>query len=158
MDNIAINFPKSSFRASQPQPVIESGIWYLLANQHVLFCGDTARSSFYQRASGAKLTLAIPPRRQRHDWLTRVSSTLVLLRQSSLKVGLIEQTLLLYSEPGDQVLFPWLPEPTMLATAHRLGRRVVAGDPDASNCSQAIVQANLEADLLVSGENPKSLS
>jgi len=160
MDNIAINFKKSSFSSSkdQSEPVIESGIWYQLANKHILFCGDTTRSSFYERASGAKLTLAIVSRRQRHHWLAKVSNTLVLIKGTSLETGLIEQTLLLYSQPGDQVMFPWLPASGMLAIAHRLGRRIIAGDPSAENCSRAIMEANFGADMLVSGESPKYLS
>ena len=135
--------PQPDALNSQIPIEIQPGGWYLLENKHILLCGDTAAPSFYNRASEAELALAITSSDWDHDWLIDNVNNLILLKESSLKAGLIEQTLSLYSEPGDTVIFPWLPNEEILAIAHRLGRRIVAGDLDPERCRRAIVRSGL---------------
>ena len=136
--------PPPSDALNRQIPVeIQPGGWYLLENKHILFCGDTAAPGFCDRTSEAELALAITSNDWDHDWLIDHVNNLILLKESSLKAGLIEQTLSLYSEPGDTVIFPWLPDEEMLAIAHRQGKRFVAGDVDLDRCRRAIAQSGL---------------
>ncbi len=67
----------------------------------------------------------------------------IVIKESSLRPSLIEQTIALYSEVGDIVIFPWLPDAEMLAIAHRLKRRIIAGDSNLKHCQNAIAQLGL---------------
>jgi DNA modification methylase len=141
--------PDSDYsRASQTQIEIEPDCWYLLAKKQFLFCGDTALESFHHRVSAARLALAITADDWDHDWLIEKASNVILLKPSFLKEGLIEQTILLYSQPGESVIFPWLPEEELLAIAHRLNRQIIAGDRDPELCRRAIARAGLTVERL----------
>ncbi len=50
----------------------------------------------------------------------------IVIKESSLRPSLIEQTIALYSEVGDIVIFPWLPDAEMLAIAHRFKNITIA--------------------------------
>ena len=128
---------------SQPPPQVRLGEWYLLGEKHVLFCGDTASSRFHARAPQADLAVAITDD-WGHDWLIERANTLLVLPESPLKQDLIKQTLLMYSEPGDTIIFPWLPDEAMLAIADQLDRRICAGDPSPERCSRAIACSGLK--------------
>ena len=117
---------------------IKSGCWYLFDRVNVLFCGDTALAEFCDRAPAATLALAITSDDWDHDWLIEKASNLVVLKESYIRPGLIEQTIKLYSAPGDTIIFPWLPNAEMIEIAHRLKRRIVAGDPSRDRCQNAI--------------------
>ena len=142
--------------SSEPDPVsipshipprVQLGDWYLLGKKHVLFCGDTASSHFHERAPQADLAVAITDD-WGHDWLIERANTLLLLPESPLKEGMIKQTLVMYSEPGDMIIFPWLPDEAMLAIAHQLGRKVCAGDPSPERCSRAIYCSGLPVERI----------
>ncbi|MDJ0701868.1 MAG: DUF3102 domain-containing protein [Leptolyngbyaceae cyanobacterium MO_188.B28] len=143
-------------RTSEPKPVaipsyappqVKLGDWYLLGKKHVLFCGDTAAAHFHERAPQADLAVAITDD-WGHDWLIERANTLLLLPESPLKEGTIKQTLMLYSEPGDTIIFPWLPDKAMLAIAHQLDRRICAGDPSPERCSRAIACSGLKVERI----------
>ena len=74
---------------SQTQSRVQLGNWYLLAKKHILFCGDTASSVFYERLPQADLAVAITDD-WGHDWLIERANTLLVLPESPLKQGLIK--------------------------------------------------------------------
>ena len=133
---------------NQTQVEINPGCWYLFDRVNVLFCGDTALAEFYYHAPEATLALAITSDDWDHDWLIEKASNLIVLKESYLRPGLIEQTIELYSAPGDTIIFPWLPHEEMLAIANRLKRRVVAGDPSPQRCQNAIAKVGLSLEKL----------
>ena len=130
------------------QVKIEPGSWYLFDRVNVLFCGDTALAEFCHRAPEATLALAITSDDWDHDWLIEKASNVIVLKESYIRPGLIEQTISLYSAAGDTVIFPWLPNAEILEIAHRLKRRIVAGDPSPERCQNAIAKAGLSLEEL----------
>ncbi len=127
---------------------IKSGCWYLFDQINVLFCGDTASAEFCVRCPNATVALAITSDDWDHDWLIEKASNLIVLQESYLQTGLIEQTISLYSAEGDTVIFPWLPDKELLAIAHRLKRRIFAGDPSPERCQKAIMEVGLTVEQL----------
>ena len=133
---------------TQTQIEIKSGCWYLFDRINVLFCGDTALAEFCDRAPEASLALAVTSDDWDHDWLIEKVSNLILLKESSLRTGLIEQIISLLSAEGDIVILPWLPDEDMLAIAHRLNRRIVAGDPSPERCQKAIAKVGMPVEQI----------
>ena len=133
---------------NQTQIEVKPGCWYLFDQINTLFCGDTALAEFCHRSPEATLALAITSDDWDHDWLIEKASNLIVLRESYIRPGLIEQTISLYSAEGDTVIFPWLPYEEMLAIAGRLKRRIVAGDPSPERCRKAIAKLGLTIDQL----------
>ena len=131
-----------SSRATQPELEITAG-WYQLGGQHRLFCGDTATNSFVNAISTAKLAIAVTAEDWDHDWLIDLIDSVVILPQEKFAIRTLKELLGLLSQEGDTVVFPWLPQPEMIATAHSLGRIVYAGDPSKQHCQQAIVATGL---------------
>ncbi|MEH2290150.1 DUF3102 domain-containing protein [Nostoc sp.] len=126
---------------------IESS-WFLLENQHFVFCGDTASPQFIERIPFAALAIAITSDDWDHDWLVERAKTVIIFPESYLKSDLIEQLLKMFSASGDIVIFPWLPRMDMIQIAHQLNRRVFAGDPNIERCRQAIAQSQLRTEPL----------
>jgi hypothetical protein len=122
---------------------IQAG-WSLLGNTHLLFCGDTASPEFYENIPYAALALAFTANDWDHDWLITSAISVIILPESKFREDLLEQMLVTFSDPGQTVIFPWLPSESMLAVAHRLQRRIYAGDPDPERCHKAIDGAGLE--------------
>ncbi len=142
--------PKISSKSvmNPTQIEVKAGCWYLFDQINTLFCGDTALAEFCHRSPEATLALAITSDDWDHDWLIEKASNLVVLRESYIRPGLIEQTISLYSAEGDTVIFPWLPNEEMLASAHRLKRRIVAGDPSPERCQKALAKLGLTFEQL----------
>ena len=143
--------PNSSKQVMSPTQIdIKSNCWYLFDRINVLFCGDTASTQFCDRLPHATLALAITSNDWDHDWLIEKASNLVVLQESFLQTGvrLIEQTISLYSTEGDTIILPWLPDEKLLAIAHRLKRRIVAGDSNPERCQQAIAKLGLAVEPL----------
>lgn len=122
--------------------------WYLLDQQHLLFCGDTASFKFFERTPQAALALAITSDDWDHDWLIDKARSVLIFPESALKEQMIEQLILMFSTLGDTVIFPWLPDGEIIAVAHKLRRNICAGDPDSGRCSKAIAQSGLKAKRL----------
>jgi uncharacterized protein (DUF2267 family) len=122
--------------------------WYAVGQPHLLFCGDTAAAAFYEAIPDAAFALAATANDWDHDWLVDGAKSVTILPESDLHEGLIEQLILLFSRPQETVLFPWLPNRQMVAIAHRLGRRVVAGDASLERCRAAVAAAGLEVSRL----------
>ena len=133
----------------KPQITIKRGCWYLFDKINVLFCGDTALAEFCKRCPKAALALAVTSDDWDHDWLIEKANNLILLKESYLQPGLIEQIISLLSAEGDTVILPWLPDEEMLAIAHRLKRRIVAGDPSPERCQKAIAKVGRTVEKLV---------
>ncbi len=127
---------------------VKSGCWYLFDQINTVFCGDTALAEFRHRSPDATLALAVTSDDWDHDWLIEKASNLIVLQESYLRKGLIEETISLFSAVGDTVILPWLPDAEMLAIAHRLKRRIVAGDPSPERCQNAIAKVGFSVEQL----------
>ena len=123
-------------------PTIQRG-WYRLGGQHILFCGDTASEEFAQKVPEAAFALAITSNDWDHDWLIDQARSLTIVAEADVQEGMVENLLQMFSTPKDIVIFPWLPHPDMIAIAHRLGRRVYAGDASLGRCRTAIADMGL---------------
>lgn len=138
----AIEVPSSEVLVAPEKTVLEPG-WYSVGNRHFLFCGDTASDEFAQQVPEAAFALAITSHDWDHEWLIDGARTLTILPESDIQDKLIEQLLLMFSAPGDIVIFPWLPNQEMLAIADRLERQVYAGDLNPERCRKAVAYAGL---------------
>lgn len=127
-------------------PVMSGAVqpgWCLLDHTHLLFCGDTASSQFNEHVPYAALAVAFTSNDWAHDWLITSATSVIILPESKFVKDLFEQMLLTFSAPGQAVIFPWLPNKDMLDVAHKLQRRIYAGDPNPERCHQAISAAGL---------------
>lgn len=120
--------------------------WYMLEKQHLLFCGDTASPRFVERIPQAALAIAITGDDWDHDWLIERAKTVIVFPESSLKEQMLSSLLSMFSTPGEAVIFPWLPDSTMLAIAHKLERNIFAGDMSPERCRKAIAHSQLLAE------------
>ncbi|HLO49014.1 MAG TPA: DUF3102 domain-containing protein [Kamptonema sp.] len=120
--------------------------WYMLEKQHLLFCGDTASPKFVERIPQAALAIAITGDDWDHDWLIERAKTVIVFPESSLKEQMLSSLLSMFSTPGESVIFPWLPDSTMLAIAHKLERNIFAGDMNPERCRKAIAHSQLLAE------------
>lgn len=123
--------------STQPASALQPG-WYLLDQKHFLFCGDTASPDFHGLIPEAAFALAATAEDWDHDWLVEAAKTVTILPETTLQPGMIEQLITLFSQPQETVIFPWLPDPDLIGIAHRLGRKVIAGDISPERCQQAI--------------------
>lgn len=118
--------------------------WYLLQEQHYLFCGDTASSQFYDHVPSAVLALAITSDDWDHDWLIEQANNVLILEESAVNENTLEQLLLMFSAPGEIVIFPYLPIQELLTVGHRLNRKLYLGDSDPERCSRVMEYAGLK--------------
>ncbi|MGJ5628667.1 DUF3102 domain-containing protein [Nostoc sp. CALU 1950] len=160
-ENIVI-LPKSIQKENYPSPIIEVPVtyvetspeatvksqfrWWRLGQQHRLFHGDTASPEFFAKIPPVTLAVAVTSDDWDHDWLIEEAATLIILQPSGLQANTLEQLVTMFSQPGDLVVFPWLPQEDMIAIAHNLQRRVIAGDPSLQLCYRAIVGSGLSAE------------
>lgn len=131
-----------------PSPAVDTQIkvqpgWYMLEKQHLLFCGDTASPKFVERIPQAVLAIAITGDDWDHDWLIERAKTVIVFPESTLKEQMLSSLLSMFSAPGEAVIFPWLPDSAMLAIAHKLERKIFAGDPNPEKCRKAIAHSLL---------------
>ncbi|MEO1590893.1 MAG: DUF3102 domain-containing protein [Cyanobacteria bacterium J06632_22] len=125
-------------------PNVKSG-WYRVGQEHLLFCGDTASRDFVQQMPPAKLAIAVTGSDWDHDWLIDQIDSVVVVPQGEFTVETLEQLLQMLSKSQDWVVLPWLPQAEMIGIAHRLGRRIYAGDIDLARCRSAIAASGLAA-------------
>jgi hypothetical protein len=121
------------------------GGWHLLARQHLVFCGDTASPDFSQKIPETTFALAATSTNWEHDWLIDVATTLIVLTESALNKDTLEKLIPMFSQRGETIVFPWLPYPEMILIAHKLGRKVIAGDASPNRCHRAISVSGLNA-------------
>ncbi|MGB3297273.1 MAG: DUF3102 domain-containing protein [Phormidesmis sp.] len=139
--------PSKLAQIAQP-PALELTVkpgWYQLEGQHLVFCGDTAARVFASWAPMAKLAIAITANDWAHDWLIDQADNLVVMPTAEYSQDKLHQLIKLLSRPGDVVIFPWLPDAKILATAHALGRKVYAGEANVARCERAIAASGLKA-------------
>ena len=122
---------------------IEPG-WYVLEGQHLVFCGDTASPDFHRHIPDVNLAVAATSSNWDHDWLIDVAGTLIVLPESELDRDKLEQLINMFSQPGEAIIFPWLPHANIIRIVSKLNRKVVAGDISAQNCHQAILTSGLD--------------
>jgi hypothetical protein len=117
--------------------------WYSLGEKHCLFYGDTASPQFYDIIPRVDLAIAVTSIDWDHDWLIDKAENLLVLKEAFLQKESISQVISLFSEQGDTILFPWLPDEKMIDSAHKLGRIIVAGDSILERCQKAIACSKL---------------
>ncbi|CCQ48983.1 MULTISPECIES: DUF3102 domain-containing protein [Crocosphaera] len=117
--------------------------WYCLEYQNFLFCGDTASSQFVDNIPYASLAIAITTDDWDHDWLVDKAKSVLIFPENQSDSGLITQLITLFTEPGQMIIFPWLPNPDMIAIAHLLNRKIFAGDPSVERCQLAVQRSQL---------------
>lgn len=122
---------------------IEAG-WYVLEGQHLVFCGDTASPDFHRHIPDVNLAVAATCSNWDHDWLIDVAGTLIVLPESELDRDKLEQLINMFSQPGEAIIFPWLPYANIITIVSKLNRKVVAGDISAQKCHQAILTSGLD--------------
>jgi DNA modification methylase len=54
----------------------------------------------------------------------------------------------MFTKPQEVVIFPWLPDKTMLAIADKLNRKIIAGDLNLQRCREAISYSRLSIEPL----------
>ncbi|MEM6751894.1 MAG: DUF3102 domain-containing protein [Cyanobacteria bacterium P01_C01_bin.38] len=130
-----------------PKPIseikIEAG-WYVLEGQHLIYCGDTAAPEFHSHIPYVNLAVAVTSDYWDHDWLIEQAKTLIVSQESALKQNKLEQLIDVFSQPGDAIVFPWLPYPEMIAIANKFNRKVIGGDVSQERCQKAILASGLE--------------
>ncbi|HEY9668604.1 MAG TPA: DUF3102 domain-containing protein [Coleofasciculaceae cyanobacterium] len=141
---VQVSTPKCPLASPVATPCDIQPGWYLLEKQHLLFCGDTASAKFVKRTPYAALAIAITSDDWDHDWLIERAKTAIVFPEPELKEQMIEQLIQMFSQPGEVIIFPWLPDSDMIAVAHKLERFVWAGDPDQERCRNAIAQSGLK--------------
>ncbi|MEM7712855.1 MAG: DUF3102 domain-containing protein [Cyanobacteria bacterium P01_A01_bin.68] len=122
---------------------VEAG-WYVLEGQHLVFCGDTAALEFHSHIPDVSLAVAATSDYWDHDWLIDVAQTLIVLEESVLQQNKLEQLIDMFSQPGEAIVFPWLPYPEMIAIANKFNRKVIGGDASQERCQQAIWASGLD--------------
>jgi Protein of unknown function (DUF3102) len=150
----ALTLEVSSVVVPNPDEAVSTEIellpsqWYSLNNQHYLFWGDTASPEFI-RAIPTPITLAIAVTFYDwdHDWLVDTAKNLIVLNPDTVSSHTLEALIQLLTQPGDTVVFPWLPQADMIAIAHRLGRQVYAGDSSKARCQLAVQTCDLTLKL-----------
>ncbi|BAB74360.1 DUF3102 domain-containing protein [Anabaena sp. FACHB-709] len=132
-----------------PETIAElSRRWLRLGKQHLIFHGDTASSEFFANIPSIALAVAVTEDDWDHEWLIEEAKTLIVLQPSDLQTNTLEQLITMFSQPGELIVFPWLPQPDMIAIAHRLQRRVIAGDPSIELCQQAVIASGLSVEQI----------
>lgn len=122
---------------------VEAG-WYVLEGQHLVFCGDTAKPEFHSHIPDISLAVAATSDDWEHDWLVEKAATLIVLQESALTENKLEQLINMFSQPGEAIVFPWLPYPEMIAIANQSNRKAITGDMSQERCQQAISACGLE--------------
>ena len=128
---------------------VSSG-WHKLGEKHFLFYGDTASAQFHQAIPQVTLAIAVTSNDWDHDWLIDKAETLIVLQESSNENKPLDTLIALLSQPGDIVLFPWLPDENTIALAHRQNRIIIAGDPVLERCRKAVVNSKLALKAIAS--------
>lgn len=139
---------KLSSTASTNISISDKSGWYTIQTQHYLFCGDTASSHFYENISPASLALAITSDDWDHDWLIEQASNIFILEEAAVNERTLEQLLLMFSKPGEVIVFPYLPMKEILIIGHRLKRKLYLGDSNPERCTKLIEFAGLEVQKL----------
>lgn len=143
VESVEVQEPEPKLRLSVTEIKVEAG-WYVLEGQHLVFCGDTATPEFHSHIPYVNLAVAATSNNWDHDWLIDVAATLIVLEESALQQKKLEKLIEMFSQPGEAIVFPWLPYPEMIAIANKFNRKVIGGDASQERCQQAIWASGLE--------------
>jgi DNA modification methylase len=131
-------------KIKQVEPTVNNkSNWWRLSGQHLLFHGDTALPEFYSKLSNAALAVAVTGDDWDHEWIIDRIKTVIILQPSGLQADTLEKLIVMFSQPGDLIVFPWLPQENMVKITHSLKRRVFAGDPSLEKCQRAMAASGL---------------
>jgi Protein of unknown function (DUF3102) len=133
--------------SSSESEVVKPGSWWQLG-RHQLYCGDTHSPQFLsQLPQQIALAIAFP---QTADWhlknlAAKVKSALTVFSSYqdldlNLLRKIVENSLELYTDGGETVLFSFLLDPALLLLVDRLDCNCAIAEPDPLRC-EAIVQA-----------------
>ncbi|MDB9371995.1 DUF3102 domain-containing protein [Nodularia sphaerocarpa] len=125
-----------------------SSQWLRLGKQHLIFHGDTASPQFFTNIPPIALAVAVTADDWDHEWLIEEARTLIVLQPADFQTNTLEQLITMFSQPGELVVFPWLPQEDMMAIAHRLQRVVIAGDPSLDLCQKAVIASGLSVEKI----------
>lgn len=125
-----------------------SSQWLRLGKQHLIFHGDTASPKFFANIPPIALAVAVTADDWDHEWLIEEARTLIVLQPADFQTNTLEQLITMFSQPGELVVFPWLPQEDMMAIAHRLQRVVIAGDPSLDLCQKAVIASGLSVEKI----------
>ncbi|KZL50085.1 MULTISPECIES: DUF3102 domain-containing protein [Cyanophyceae] len=125
-----------------------SSQWLRLGKQHLIFHGDTASPKFFTNIPPIALAVAVTADDWDHEWLIEEARTLIVLQPADFQTNTLEQLITMFSQPGELVVFPWLPQEDMMAIAHRLQRVVIAGDPSLDLCQKAVIASGLSVEKI----------
>jgi hypothetical protein len=120
--------------------------WYCLGQQHYLMWGDTAAPEFIDVIPTPTLAIAVTFHDWDHDWLVDRAKNLIVLNPETFSAQTLTTLITLLSQPGDVIVFPWLPHLEMISIAHRLGRKVFAGDSSKERCQLVIQSCGLSVE------------
>lgn len=132
-----------------PQPSVpapaQTGVWWKLGGQHLLYCGDPNSPEFLEQIASEKvsLMLAFPPTL---EWHSRIRSEVRLMMADYLPQfhnpeqldEALESAILLYSRLNTLVVSCFLPKPEILSIINRLERRGLFAEPDSKRCNEVI--------------------
>ncbi len=121
--------------------------WYVLGQHHYLFWGDTASPEFIDVIPPPTLAIAVTFHDWDHDWLVDTAKNLIVLNPDTFSAKILEELITLLSQPGDVIVFPWLPHMDMIAIGDRLGRKIFAGDSSKERFQIAIQASRLDIEL-----------
>ena len=117
--------------------------WHQLESRYQIYCGDTAMPEFANNIPYAALAIAVTTEDWAHDWLIEKAKTVVVFPESEYDRQKLTGLIVMFSAAEDKIIFPWLPNPEMIAIAHQLGRQIYAGDIDTVKCQAGIDYAGL---------------
>ena len=117
--------------------------WHQLESEHQIYCGDTAMPEFANNIPYTALAIAVTTDDWAHDWLIEKAKTVIVFPESEYDRQKLTGLIVMFSAAEDKIIFPWLPNPEMIAIAHQLGRQIYAGDLDTAKCQAGIDYAGL---------------
>ncbi|WP_414579469.1 DUF3102 domain-containing protein [Anabaena sp. CCY 9402-a] len=148
VNNSIVEVPITAPQIPATTPEVSNRKWMRLGKQHLIFHGDTASPEFFTNIPPIALAVAVTEDDWDHEWLIEEAKTLIVLEPADLQATTLEQLITMFSQPGELVVLPWLPQADMIAIAHRLQRRVIAGDPSLELCQQAVIASGLSVEQI----------
>jgi CheY-like chemotaxis protein len=128
-----------------PSTLVKPGTWWRLGDRHFLYCGNPTSSHFKTRLPDrVSLTISFPPTSNWDLNITAPANSKLVFFSTYQDLDpdtfreMLRQSLLLYSESNDTVVFSFLPEPDLPQLADRLGCRCFIAEPDPLRCEMAI--------------------
>lgn len=123
----------------------QTGSWWQLGENHLLYCGAPNSVRFKERLPNpVALSIAFPPIQnwQLNATIEANSAVAFFTRYPDQDFELlqeaIERLLLLYTESEELIVFSYLPDPKILLLANQLDCRCYVAEPDLQRCEKII--------------------